>query len=1333
MPAINVAKTDTFETQRQKINQIGNQIFSISQGGSDLSTGNLKLGNGSPSSPSLSFITDNTLGIYKSDTQTFSIASNAKRVFDFSNSSHYTYRNFSAVKSALETSNIAIISYGQNYDAGTYSNIALLGGSGTDGTANIVVEPYIGQITNDGYGYSSPGNYVSIPLSGGSGSGAEANFTINSIVGTITSPGSGYTDETYPNVSLTTNGSGTNATANVTILDGVVVDFSIINIGSGYQSGDTLSFSPASVGGTGSGFVFTISNTPSEISNFTFTNKGSGYLTNEILTLPGSKTNVSTNLRGSVSGVSTTLSTTSSTITVTSNTGIVQGMLVTVDSGTGELAADTTVSSVSGSTQITLSSNPVTDGAAVLNFASPGNANEIIVSDTSFIIVGSTVSQTSGTGTLGSGITVSSINTSTNTISLSGAPTTAGTAILTFAPPWGTPSTQFQYTIGNRGVISSFIVSGGGYGYQENDALSINSSDLTQPITYSVTVVGSGSSARYYIDTGSGPVETPDLTLYEGDTYIFNTSDSSNAGNSFRFSEFPGGQWGSSLVENLSTTLTSGSSIISLSDTTGILPGMLVTVTSGSGQLTTNTLVETVDNTTQITLTKPIFASGAAVLKFTGTSFSDGVSTSSTSTIIKVTSTTPPTLYYYSTDNANLGGAVGQEGILTISSSNPKTFGSGFSGLVTSVSLVDVVSINVETGNINSTSLSSSTANLTNVISSSITTQSLSTSSLTTSSISTSGNLALDAANTNFNGNLNVSTYLSINSSNGDLTTSGFLKTSDSLNINDILSITNNIISTASGTDVIITPPSGRVAKINNSTAITIPSGNTSQRPPAPIAQSGSIRFNVDTNQYEGYSSSTSSWSSLGGVRDLDGNTYITAEESIGSNDNRLWFYNDNNNTVRFTTEYQEFITAKKIRSLNISAPSNINWTASTPVTTGQYLKYRNNIYEVISGGVTGTSGNEPTNTTGTNFTNGTTTLRFFVSAVSPLTFEEISELRIAPLGGTSLSINNELRLQNNVISTDINDLLIRPNDGKKVTIDTNTSLVLPVGDINERGAPIQGSVRFNTTILQYEGYDGTNWSSLGGVRDVDGNTYIIPEISAGSNENILYFYNNGNNTLRVTESGIELDSIDTISSSSSNTLNLDTQLVTFNNLSASIDTSSSTNTFISTTKENLDLGLSSGLTNDPLLRLTDSGDIFYNLGFGSGVYNGVKIYDSNLKEWELSDIKISTTKVDLTKGTINSGSATIYDPALHVSAKVQIIAHNLTSGDKEFIEYSVVDKGSDIFFTDFGNIKTGAELISTVFDFNVNNNVRVTFTLDDALILGSSVEVTIISNIIKR
>ena len=82
MPAIQVARTDTFELQRQKINQIGDQIFNISQGGSDLSTGNLKLGNGTVTSPSLSFTSDASVGIYKPSAGTLGFVSSNKKIVD---------------------------------------------------------------------------------------------------------------------------------------------------------------------------------------------------------------------------------------------------------------------------------------------------------------------------------------------------------------------------------------------------------------------------------------------------------------------------------------------------------------------------------------------------------------------------------------------------------------------------------------------------------------------------------------------------------------------------------------------------------------------------------------------------------------------------------------------------------------------------------------------------------------------------------------------------------------------------------------------------------------------------------------------------------------------------------------------------------------------------------------------------------------------------------------------------------------------------------------------------------------------------------------------------
>lgn len=74
----------------------------------------------------------------------------------------------------------------------------------------------------------------------------------------------------------------------------------------------------------------------------------------------------------------------------------------------------------------------------------------------------------------------------------------------------------------------------------------------------------------------------------------------------------------------------------------------------------------------------------------------------------------------------------------------------------------------------------------------------------------------------------------------------------------------------------------------------------------------------------------------------------------------------------------------------------------------------------------------------------------------------------------------------------------------------------------------------------------------------------------------------------------------------------------------------------------------------------------------------------------------------------------------------------NQTTGDKEMIEYQVIDKGSDIYHTEIGNLNTGVNLVSSVFDFDANNNVRVTFTLED-LTVGDVVNITVVKTIFKN
>ncbi len=98
MPAINVAKTDTFERQRQKINQIGDQIFNIAQGGSDLSTGNLKLGDGTRVAPSLGFVNDNKLGVYRVGLGVLGFVAGEKNILDLSLEGGKWYNDYKLVK-----------------------------------------------------------------------------------------------------------------------------------------------------------------------------------------------------------------------------------------------------------------------------------------------------------------------------------------------------------------------------------------------------------------------------------------------------------------------------------------------------------------------------------------------------------------------------------------------------------------------------------------------------------------------------------------------------------------------------------------------------------------------------------------------------------------------------------------------------------------------------------------------------------------------------------------------------------------------------------------------------------------------------------------------------------------------------------------------------------------------------------------------------------------------------------------------------------------------------------------------------------------------------------
>jgi len=85
-----------------------------------------------------------------------------------------------------------------------------------------------------------------------------------------------------------------------------------------------------------------------------------------------------------------------------------------------------------------------------------------------------------------------------------------------------------------------------------------------------------------------------------------------------------------------------------------------------------------------------------------------------------------------------------------------------------------------------------------------------------------------------------------------------------------------------------------------------------------------------------------------------------------------------------------------------------------------------------------------------------------------------------------------------------------------KPLIASNTNYwLVPAGNIAARpGTAVNGMIRYNSEISAFEGYAASAWSSLGGVKSVDGYTYILAETSAGAGNGDLDFYaeNSGGN-----------------------------------------------------------------------------------------------------------------------------------------------------------------------------------------------------------------------------
>tara|TARA_R110002096_G_scaffold106890_5_gene234713 strand:+ start:3072 stop:6788 length:3717 start_codon:yes stop_codon:yes gene_type:complete len=124
-------------------------------------------------------------------------------------------------------------------------------------------------------------------------------------------------------------------------------------------------------------------------------------------------------------------------------------------------------------------------------------------------------------------------------------------------------------------------------------------------------------------------------------------------------------------------------------------------------------------------------------------------------------------------------------------------------------------------------------------------------------------------------------------------------------------------------------------------------------------------------------------------------------------------------------------------------------------------------------------------------------------------------DINVTP-NGVGQVIIDQLQLSDNIIANLSGDIILDPSS-ESVTIDATGALILPKGTTAQRpGSPITGMIRYNTDTSVFEAYDGS-WIQLGGVYDVDRDTYITPELTPGANDNTLRFYAGGSLVADVT------------------------------------------------------------------------------------------------------------------------------------------------------------------------------------------------------------------------